>query len=141
MTTSKKSNFPWWRFVLAFILQLAIILIVPAKSAYTYHFGTPAILQTIPVDPYDFLRGYSQTLRYDISSINDFNRFPGRKNNFKQGNICYVILELNLAKAKIPPSPSKIVKIAKEYPQDLTTSQVVLKGKIKKYGRVSYGLA
>ncbi|MEL6929869.1 MAG: GDYXXLXY domain-containing protein [Cyanobacteria bacterium J06600_6] len=138
MTTSRRTNFSWWRFVVPFLLQLAIILIVPAKSAYTYNFGTPAVLQTIPVDPYSLLRGYSQTLSYDISSVNSLKKFPGG-DSLKKSDIFYVILELNTAKQK-PPTPSKIIKVVKEFPQDLTESQVALKGNVARYNRVNYGL-
>ena len=71
MTTSRTFNSSWWRFLVPLGLQLGIILIVPAQSAYTYNFGQSAVLQTLPVDPYDLLRGYSQTLSYDISQINN----------------------------------------------------------------------
>jgi len=138
MTTSRRINFPWWRFLVPFLLQLAIILIVPAKSAYTYNFGRQAVLQTIPVDPYDLLRGYSQTLTYNISSINSLKKFPGG-DELAKGDIFYVILELNTA-TQTPPSPSKIIKVVKELPQNLTKSQVALKGNATRYNRVNYGL-
>ena len=137
MTTSRRTN-PWWRFLLPFLLQLTIILIVPAKSAYTYNFGTQAVLQTQPVDPYDLLRGYSQTLRYDISRVNDLKQFTGGE-DLAKNDIFYVILEMNPVAQK-PPTPSKIIKITKEFPQDLSQAQVALKGKVIKYNRVSYGL-
>lgn len=139
MTTSKRTNFPWWRFIIPCALQLAIILIVPAKSAYTYNFGTKAVLQTRPVDPYDLLRGYSQTLSYDISRTSELKKFPGGE-NLNKGDIFYVVLELNIAEAKLPPSPSKIIKITKELPSDLAKFQVALKGKVTKYSRANYGL-
>jgi len=139
MTTSRRINFPWWRFLVPFLLQLAIILIVPAKSAYTYNFGTQAVLQTQPVDPYDLLRGYSQTLSYDISRINNLKQFSGGE-DLTKGDTFYVILELNLVEAKLPPSPSKIIKITRKFPEDLTKSQVALKGRVAKYNLVSYGL-
>jgi len=132
-------NLPWWRFFLPLGLQLALILFVPAKSAYTYNFGTDAVIQTRPVDPYDLLRGYSQTLRYDISRTGDLKKFPGG-DNLAKGETFYVILELNLAEAKLPPSLSKVIKVTKEIPQYMPTNQVALKGKVSKYSRVSYGL-
>ena len=137
--TTRRTNFPWWRFVVAFLLQLAIILIVPAKNAYTYNFGTQAVLQTQPVDPYDLLRGYSQTLSYDISDMNDFKKFSGGK-DLKKGDIFYVILQAKIEKTELAPTPSKIIKITKEFPENLAKSQVALKGKVAKYNRVSYGL-
>lgn len=139
MTNYRISNFSWWRFLIPFCIQLSIILIVPARSAYTYNFGKSAVVQTVPVDPYDLLRGYSQTLTYDISRTSDLKKFPGGDDLVKE-EIFYVILELDLAEAKLPPSPSKVIKITKKMPQDLTQGQVALKGKVTKYGRVNYGL-
>ncbi len=139
MNTSRLSNFPWWRFLLPFCLQLGIILLVPAQSAYTYNFGQSAVIQTMPVDPYDLLRGYSQTLSYDISRTSNLKQFPGG-NNLAKGEIFYIVLELNIKEAKLPPSPSKIVNISKELPQDLSPVQVALKGKVTTYNRASYGL-
>ena len=139
MTTSRTSNFPWWRFLLPFGLQLGIILLVPAKSAYTYSFGKQAVVQTMPVDPYDLLRGYSQTLSYDISRTSDLKQFSGG-NNLAPAEIFYLILEPNIAEVKLPPSPSKIIRVTKEIPQDLSAGQVAIKGRVEKYGQVSYGL-
>ncbi len=139
MNTSRISNFPWWRFLLPFGLQLGIILLVPAKSAYTYNFGKQAVVQTMPVDPYDLLRGYSQTLSYDISRTSDLKQFFGG-DDLAEGEIFYLILEPNIAEVKLSPSPSKIIRVAKNLPQDLSANQVALKGKVKQYGQVSYGL-
>ena len=137
MTTTKRTN-SWWRFVVPFLLQLAIILIVPAKSAYTYNFGTQAVLQTQPVDPYDLLRGYSQTLSYDISRVNELKKFPGGE-DLKKGDVFYITLQPETEKTQLAPTPSKIIKITPEFPQDLT-EQVALKGKVIQHNRVSYGL-
>ena len=132
-------NLAWWRFLLPFCLQFAVILTVPAKSAYTYYFGTEAIVQTIPVDPYDLLRGYSQTLRYDISNTSNLQKLPGGE-NVSWGKIFYLVLEINPAAAKLPPPPSRIIKITPDLPQNLPANQVALKGKVEKYDRISYGL-
>jgi uncharacterized membrane-anchored protein len=143
MTTSStfnsSFNSSWWRFLVPLGLQLGIILIVPAQSAYTYNFGQTAVLQTLPVDPYDLLRGYSQTLSYDISQIDSLKQFPGGK-DLVEGQKFYVVLELNITKDKLPPNPSKIIKVTKELPKDLESNQVALKGKIQQYGQVNYGL-
>jgi uncharacterized membrane-anchored protein len=143
MTTSRtfnsSFNASWWRFLIPLGLQLGIILIVPAQSAYTYNFGQPAVLQTLPVDPYDLLRGYSQTLSYDISQIGSLQQLPGGK-DLVEGQKFYVILELNIAKDKLPPNPSKVIKVTKELPSDLGSNQVALKGKIERYGQIKYGL-
>jgi uncharacterized membrane-anchored protein len=139
MTTSRTFNASWWRFLLPLGLQLGIILTVPAQSAYTYNFGQPAVLQTRPVDPYDLLRGYSQTLSYDLSQIDHLKQFPGGK-DLVEGQKFYVILELNITKDQLPPATSKVVKVTKELPRELKSNQVALKGKIDRYGQVNYGL-
>jgi uncharacterized membrane-anchored protein len=147
MTTSRtfnsSFNSSWWRFLIPLGLQLGIILIVPAQSAYTYNFGQSAVLQTLPVDPYDLLRGYSQTLSYDISQTEILKQFPGGEDlvdKLVTGETFYVILELNLTKDKLPPATSKVIKVTKEIPSDLGSNQVALKGKIEQYGQVKYGL-
>ncbi len=143
MTTSdtfnSSYNSSWWRFLVPLGLQLGIILIVPAQSAYTYNFGQPAVLQTLPIDPYDLLRGYSQTLSYDISQIDILKQFPGGK-DLVEGQKFYVVLELNNTQDKLPPTTSKAIQVTKELPQDLGSNQVALKGKIERYGQVNYGL-
>jgi uncharacterized membrane-anchored protein len=137
MTTFRTSN-SWWRFLIPFGLQLALILIVPAQSAYTYNYGKSAVLQTLPVDPYDLLRGYSQTLSYDISQISALDQFPGG-DNLVAGETFYVILEPNLATTKLPPTASKVIKVSKTLPQ-LAINQVALKGQVQQSGQASYGL-
>ena len=80
------TSFPQWRFWLPLCLQIALILTVPIQSAYTLILGKTAILQTIPVDPYDLLRGYSQTLRYDISRPETLRSLPGWETLIKGTN-------------------------------------------------------
>ena len=140
MINSRPSiNLPWWRFLLPFGLQLGVILFVPAKSAYTYNFGMDAVIQTVPVDPYDLLRGYSQTLRYNISSTSDLQQLPGGK-NLSRGDIFYVILAVDSQSQEKPPVPWKAIKVTQDLPQDLSENQVAIKGKVEKYRTVSYGL-
>ncbi len=139
MTNSRLSiNLSWWRFLLPFGLQLAVILLILAKSAYTYNFGIDAVIQSTPVDPYDLLRGYSQTLRYDISNISNLRSLPGG-NNLSEGNIFYLILEADSNSDKTPPSPSKLIKIASK-PANLPKNQVAIRGEIDNSGNINYGL-
>jgi uncharacterized membrane-anchored protein len=147
MTTSRSFNSSfntsWWRFLVPLGLQLGIILIVPAQSAYTYNFGQSAVLQTLPVDPYDLLRGYSQTLSYDISQTEILKQFPGGKDlvdKLVTGETFYVILEPNITKDKLPPVTSKVIKITQEIPSDLGNNQVALQGTIEQSGQIKYGL-
>lgn len=68
-----------WRFWLPLAVQLLLVAIVPARSAYTFFTGHTVVLQTRPVDPYDFLRGYSQTLSYTVSDLATLAKLPGWK--------------------------------------------------------------
>ena len=61
-----------------------MIMAIPAQAIYTHITGKTAILQTIPVDPYDILRGYSVTLNYDISRITNFKKVQGWEELVKQ---------------------------------------------------------
>jgi uncharacterized membrane-anchored protein len=140
MTTSRTFKASWWRFLIPLGLQLGIILIVPAQSAYTYNFGQLAVLQTLPVDPYDLLRGYSQTLSYDISQIDYLKQFPGGKDLVAEGQKFYIVLEINSPQDKFPPATSKVIRVTKELPKDLEGNQIALQGKFDQYGQVKYGL-
>ena len=146
---------PIWRFWVPLLFQTALILAVPAQSAYTQLTGKTVILQTVPVDPYELLRGYSQTLRYDISLQDNLRKLPGWKELPKQptngkeltlikpGTRVYVILQA----AAIPnPSPStqlpqawKPIALGRNFPSQLPQNQVALKG-VAEYGFIWYGL-
>ncbi|NEP81104.1 MAG: GDYXXLXY domain-containing protein, partial [Okeania sp. SIO3B3] len=76
-TKSSKNQMPIWRFILPLTVQLALILSIPAQAIYTTITGRTVVLQTVPVDPYDFLRGYYQVLSYDISRKDNLSQLPG----------------------------------------------------------------
>ena len=135
---------PNWRFFVPLIFQSALILAVPAQAVYTLLSGRTIILQTVPVDPYDLLRGYSQTLRYDISSIDNLKGLPGwdsNVSNLEPGMQFYLILEApNLAKSNLErPQPWKAVAVSRDRPSDLSPNQVALEGRTN-YNWIDYGL-
>lgn len=143
---------PVWRFLLPIVFQSALILAVPAQAVYTQLTGKTVILQSVPIDPYEPLRGYSQMLRYDISSQNNLRDLPGWRELPKQppngnkltlikpGTSIYVILE---APAKLTlaelPQPWKPVAVSVKRPSQLPTNQVALKG-IAEQSLIQYGL-
>lgn len=139
MTISRRTNLPWWRFLLPFGLQLAVILLVPARSAYTYNFGREVVIQTVPVDPYDLLRGYSQTLRYEISNIRNLKSLPGGDELSKR-DLFYVILEADTEENQTPALPWKAIAVARELPPNLPSDRVAVKGKMTQKRTASYGL-
>lgn len=138
---------PAWRFWAPLLIQFALLAAVPFKSAVTYTTGQTVTLQTAPVDPYDLLRGYSQTLRFDISNIEDLRSLPGGS-NVLSANIYsrevrpfYVTLESPTASdvATDVPQAWTPVAISAKYPENLASNQVALKGE-QSYRRVIYGL-
>lgn len=144
-----------WRFWAPLLFQTVLILAVPAQAVYTQLTGKTVILQTIPVDPYELLRGYSQTLRYDISIQDNLRKLPGWRKLPKNlangkdlafiqpGTYVYVILQA----PKPPATPAstqlpkawKPIAISHVSPSQLPANQVALKG-LAKHGFVEYGL-
>lgn len=146
------NDFKPWRFWLPLLFQTGLILAVPAQAIYTQLSGKTVILQTIPVDPYELLRGYSQTLRYDISNQDSLRRLPGwqelpkqqpqgSKINFiEPGTRFYVILAEPVAPPKSQlPQAWKPIAVSLRSPTKLKNSQVALIG-LAKAGSIQYGL-
>lgn len=142
----RNSRIPQWRFWLPLILQTGLILAVPAKAFYTYVSGQTVVLQTVPVDPYDLLRGYSQTLRYDISRIDNLKNLPGWdelkiEKNSRNATKFYVILEAPKSSGdREPPSPWQPVAVSKNMPENLAKNRIALQGTFRYYNTVKYGL-
>ena len=140
---------PVWRFYLPLLFQAALILMIPARAIYTQLSGKTVILQTIPVDPYDVLRGYSQTLRYDISRIENLRDLAGWQTLVQQTNLeggetlppgtrFYVILQAP-AQVTIPPSAWNAIAVSRNFPQNLPENQIAVEGQAD-YNWVNYGL-
>ncbi len=150
MTTTSDTTTPPWRFAVTLLAQFALIVGVPAQAMITYFAGEPVILQTAPVDPYDLLRGYSQTLNYDISQVSILEKLPGWEtikaeleadaDNAFQPMLIYVTLgspetEMNQG----IPTPWEPVAVGLNPPKDLAIDEVALAGQLY-YGQVTYGL-
>ena len=152
LINEKKSltkQIPIWRFVLPLTLQLALILSVPAQAIYTHITGRTVILQTAPIDPYDFLRGYYQVLSYDISRKDNLSKLSGwhqfkleTSGRFSSNNPTniYVILA---APTKIEnseiPRVWQPVAVSGKMPENLPDNQIAIQGKFDGW-RVKYGL-
>jgi uncharacterized membrane-anchored protein len=68
------------RMAMPLLFQSLLICSIPFQSVYALLTGTTVVLKTQPVDPYDILRGYYQTLSYDISNVETLSKLPGWKN-------------------------------------------------------------
>jgi uncharacterized membrane-anchored protein len=132
-------------FWLAISVQLFIIATIPAAKIYTINAGTTVFIKTRPVDPYDLLRGYYQTLSYDISDRHMLSKLPGGEflkpmmNN--QNNISnrvrevFVILEL----PKTDRTIAKPVAVAGQKPTNLPNDHLAIRG-MWDGGQIKYGL-
>nr|MCM0592631.1 GDYXXLXY domain-containing protein [Gloeotrichia echinulata DEX184] len=149
----------WWRFVVPLVIQAGLILALPAQSIYTLVTGKTLILQTVPVDPYDLLRGYSVTLNYEISDIDKLRALPGwnelvkqhpggkeydsttnkQYQSLAQGTSLYVILQQQKSSAKTPTA-WKLVGVSGQTPTNLSANQISLKGWYRGYNSIDYGL-
>ena len=143
-------NLPLWRFFLPLSFQLLLVLAVPSLDVYTNLFGQTVILQTVPVDPYELLRGYSQTLSYEISRTSYLNSLPGWSELAKDIELIhllkfYLVLESpsSASANQKPPQPWKPVAISRKKPDNLAANQIAIQGKILSSGnreRIKYGL-
>lgn len=151
---------PAWRLWVPLLLQIGLIATVPAQAVYTFVTGKTVILQTVPVDPYDLLRGYYQVLSYDISQPNNLQKLPGWKDlpsdktpcppgivcpdkkthKVKTGTSFYVILESPKEPTNAGrPKAWKPVGVSLENPSNLPPNQIALQGKYNGW-QVEYGL-
>ena len=122
---------------------------IPAQAIYTSLTGRTIVLQTRPVDPYDLLRGYFQTLDYTISDPQTLKALPGwdklhsqatvRQHFLPEGTQFYVILEAPANLDDEPPLPWKPVQVSAERPSTLPANRVALKGRIDS-SWIEYGL-
>lgn len=140
---SRQGRSPWL-FWLPLAVQTALILVLPFQSAYTYFTGTTVVLQTAPVDPYDFLRGYFVILSYDISSRDTLQALPGwetipevsseseseRRSLFQTKPQFYLILEAP-TESTTPPAPWRPIRVSAEAPRALASNQIALKGRLQ----------
>jgi len=142
-----EKKLPWWRFAVPLLLQTALIAAVPAQSAYTYFSGKMVILETRPVDPYDIMRGYYQTLSYKISDKEMLKKLPGwekvekDRNHASDSQIFYVIMdEPDNPNSSQPPTPWQPVAISGDRPTNLESDQVAIEAKYINRSQIIYGL-
>jgi uncharacterized membrane-anchored protein len=142
-----------WRLWVPLLFQSVLILVAPAQAIYTQLTGKTIVLQTVPVDPYDLLRGYSQTLRYDISSIETLQKLSGWETiiasdrtepitTLAPGTRFYVILQAP-AKAAQPGERPRIwrpVAVSRDRPLNLPPDRIALQGVKSNYLWIDYGI-
>lgn len=116
-------------FVAALVVQIAILIAIPARKAYSLATGKSVALKIQPVDPYNILSGYYMTLAYDISRLRNF---PNAK-DFAVGETCYAILE------RESDGSWKPVSLERTIPDNLPENRVALRGQITSW-QIEYGI-
>jgi len=141
---TKKQSQPSWRFWLPLALQASLIIAVPIQAIYTYTTGKTVILKTIPQDPYDLLRGYSQALRYQISDVQNLKKLSGwdslqKEGTLKSGDRLYIVVQApTTPTSNNPPTPWNPVAVSRRLPENLPDNQIALQGRYN-YNQVEYG--
>ncbi|WP_017327907.1 GDYXXLXY domain-containing protein [Synechococcus sp. PCC 7336] len=147
MTSSPlRRRFPW-KFALPLLFQLAIVLAIPIPKALTLATGETLYLQTVPIDPYDLLRGRYITLAYAIENHRSLSNLPGWESEEELrdagGNLpdsIYLVMELEEDSAN-PVRPWQVVRVAFDLPTDLAERQRILKARYSRYGNIDVGLS
>jgi len=110
------------------MLQLTLLVAVPAQRAVARAAGTTVILKTAPVDPYSMFTGYYIRLDYEISRPRHLSGWQSAKN----GAALYVVL--NEGKGGFWEARS----VHTSWPRNTPNGSVVIKGR-KGPGRIEYG--
>ncbi|MEK6300858.1 MAG: GDYXXLXY domain-containing protein [Acidobacteriota bacterium] len=116
-------------FAAAVVVQLLILVGVPARKAITLATGRSAVLKVQPVDPYSILSGYYVTLGFEISRVTAFPNAP----EFSNGDVCYAVIE------KGEDGVWKPISLERELPKNLPENRAALRGRVK-YGGIEYGI-
>jgi uncharacterized membrane-anchored protein len=141
-----------WRMALPLFLQSVLICSIPFQSVYALMTGTTVIIKTQPVDPFDLLRGYYQTLNYDISSFNTLEKLPGWKDvsdvrdgrdgyisNIDRHQPVYITLVKTTGIDRNQQQAWQPVAIDKNLPANLSADRIALRG-VSDGHRILYGL-
>lgn len=76
-------------FVAAVALQIVILLVMIGMKWSTLTYGTKIMLKTLPVDPWDPLRGDYVILNYEISQL-DLKKLPADSKKYNSNETVYV---------------------------------------------------
>jgi uncharacterized membrane-anchored protein len=138
---------PVSRLTVPLFLQILLICSISAKSIYALATGTTVVLKTMPVDPYDLLRGYYQTLSYDISSFNtlknlsgwqDLKRDKGSVNILNNQQVYITLTKAKTANANHPQAWQPVA-IGTNIPTNLSVDKIAIRG-VSNGNSIIYGL-
>ncbi len=131
---SPSKSFPHWRFWFPLIAQVLIVLAVPLPRAITLATGDTVYLSTVPVDPYDLLRGRYVTLRYQIQNSAVLSDLP-RGSAKPAADWEEIFITLTPPEDSDPTAPWQPVEVNYRYPQEVDPQHVVIRGERGQGGR------
>ena len=120
-------------FTVAVVIQVLILVAVPARKVFTRATGKTVVLKVQPVDPYNILSGYYATLRFDISRVDAFPNARGMVQGYSDGTWVYAIVESG------DDGTWKPVALEHELPANLPDNRAALLGRMN-HGTISYGI-
>jgi uncharacterized membrane-anchored protein len=116
-------------FVAALLVQIIILVGMPARQAHTLRTGRSVLLQVEPVDPYSILSGYYVRLGFSINRAAAFPNISG----VDQSGTCYAVLERG------EDGVWKPLSLERELPQNLPENRIAICGRIR-YSNINYGI-
>ena len=120
-------------FIVAVVIQILILVAVPARKVFTMATGKTVVLKVRPVDPYSILSGYYATLGFDISRVEGFPNVRGMSQGFSDGASLYAIVE------KGDDGTWKPISLEQELPANLPDNRAALLGRLNN-GVIQYGI-
>ena len=120
-------------FIVAVVVQILILVAVPARKVFTTATGKTVVLKVQPVDPYSILSGYYATLGFDISRLDAFPNARGMFQEYSEGAWLYAIVE------KGDDGIWKPISLERELPANLPDNRAALLGQMNR-GVIRYGI-
>jgi len=120
-------------FTVAVLIQIMILVAVPARKVFTKATGKTVVLKVQPVDPYNILSGYYVTLRFDVSRVDAFPNARGMVQGDSDGTWVYAIVENG------DDGTWKPISLEHELPANLPDNRAALLGRMT-YGTIIYGI-
>jgi uncharacterized membrane-anchored protein len=110
------------KFWLAVALQVLLLLGLVGRHGFTVVSGQPVVLQSIPVDPWDFLRGEYVRLNYAISVL-DPDEVAMTGAPYERGQAIWVVLA--------PGQPVWTAVAVHDRRPQVAPGQVALRGRVE----------
>lgn len=154
-TNIQNKNYPYswsmWRLIIPLCLQTGLILAIAAPNMYTYFIGKTVVLQTNPIDPYDWLQAHSLEMDFPFIHTDTLKKLSGWKELVRQypgsdklyyplaeGTEFYLTLQQpTTADPNSTNTAWQAIAITSQFPTNLAVNQVAIKGYYN-HGSVDY---